>query len=77
MSTFCPQSELQNHYWLTPKTSWEKPQTHPEWMRERKNESIYAQFFDYTKTIITIIIITLITVTSLHILYGGVIIIGI
>ena len=76
MSTFCPQSELQNHYWLTPKTSWEKPQNHPEWMRERKNESIYAQFFDYTKTII-IIIITLITVTSLHILYGGVIIIGI
>ena len=46
-------------------------------MRERKNESIYAQFFDYTKTIIIIIIITLITVTSLHILYGGVIIIGI
>ena len=52
-------------------------------MRERKNESIYSQFFDYTKTttviiiIIIIIIITLITVTSLHILYRGVIIIGI
>ena len=38
MSTFCPQSELQNHYWPIPKTSWEKPQNSWPWMNERTNE---------------------------------------